>query len=124
MTVALCTFFRVQRHSHTFRDGPDQGDMAEMPDLNGQRRRGGGQCRQAERCPGAAWYGGGGWYRWLAFGEGEGHFFYGEQGGDVEGEELTAVHEGLQAAEGGLGGGGGGELAQVGIGVGELHPGA
>ena len=59
-----------------------------------------------------------------AFGEGEGHFFYGEQGGDVEGEELAAVHDGLQAAEGGLGGGGGGELAQVGLGVGELHSGA
>ena len=64
------------------------------------------------------------WRRGLAFGEGEGHFFYGEQGGDVEGEELAAVHDGLQAAEGGLGGGGGGELAQVGLGVGELHSGA
>ena len=64
------------------------------------------------------------WSGRLAFGEGEGHFFYGEQGGDVEGEELAAVHDGLQAAEGGLGGGGGGELAQVGLGVGELHPGA
>jgi hypothetical protein len=59
-----------------------------------------------------------------AFGEGEGHFLDGEQGGDVEGEELAAVHDGLQAAEGGLGGGGGGELAQVGLGVGELHSGA
>jgi hypothetical protein len=60
----------------------------------------------------------------LAFGEGEGHFFYREQRGDVEGEELAAVHDGLQAAEGGLGGRGGGELAQVGLGVGELGVGA
>ena len=61
--------------------------------------------------------------RGSAFGEGEGHFFYGEQGGDVEGEELAAVHDGLQAAEGGFRGGGGGELAQAGGVAGEFDVG-